>query len=87
MDRDLCAGYTAGLATGHRPSTAHTYRGLPVDAIVGHEGSALLNIRTRQVFDMVVHGPSSLRQGVGSRTATKPTYDLQIASTGGERSY
>lgn len=31
---------------------SHT-AGLPVDAIVGHDGSALLNIRTAQVFDML----------------------------------
>jgi CubicO group peptidase (beta-lactamase class C family) len=39
--------------------------GLPIDAIVGHDGSALLNIRTPQVFDMLRGNP--LLSAPGSR--------------------
>jgi CubicO group peptidase (beta-lactamase class C family) len=39
-----------------RELLTHT-AGLPIDAIVGHDGSPLLNIRTRQVFDFLSRQP------------------------------
>ena len=45
-----------------RQLLTHT-SGMPINAIVGHDGSPLLNIRTRQVFEMLSHEPLDAAPG------------------------